>query len=334
MGQVMSRTRIATNVNQPRIEPTDLFRATGTYFGPNFILESNGVSPGANSQRAFFEDIINVLSTSQTTSDTQQLQAFGDIYSQLPPAELKTCLTIQSKVNVQKSTITLSKIKESSSLSYKLSFRFDLLEPASISIYWGAKEKMITNQHGTSYKYIDKEGNPAKEWKFGPFPAGLNQTFDLPEDYTIDQALLRSADMEWVTQLEIQPRSTLNTPASPTGNQPEIPLDDPTASIEKAQPASSPPVETVTIQMEPNIKNSAPIEPSMYHLIVLMQLDTAANPLKVDSQSTFVNFGPSNEQKLVVQFMKQLIIIDGLSYVLQEIYGFTEVDIDTASNYC
>jgi hypothetical protein len=326
MGQRFSRSQTTQGTGTMN---DDSMRATGTYFGPNFVLESNGISPG--NSRAFLEDIMNVLSTNQDSTDADQLQAFGDLYAQLPPAELKACQTIQSKVNLQKSTLRLSRVKDVQSLQYKLQFKFDLLESGYIRVLWGARERINTNQNGTTYTYVDKNGTLAKEWKFGPFSAGLNQVFELPDEFLIDEAILKTADMEWVTNMELETPLSPNMPLSPMHNLPvgNSEPGSPTVLISSENPNPSE-SEAVTVQIDPAVKSSSPVEPSLYNLIVIVELD---NPSKVvpnvDSQSTFVSFAPSNDMKLSVQFMKQLLIIDGLSYVLQEIYGFTELETDS-----
>jgi hypothetical protein len=327
MGQRFSRSQTTPGTGTTN---EDSMRATGTYFGPNFVLESNGIAPG--NSRAFLEDIMNVLSTNQDSTDVDQLQAFGDLYAQLPPAELKACQTIQSKVNLQKSTLRLSRVKEAQSLQYKLQFKFDLLESGYIRVLWGARERINSNPNGTTYTYVDKNGTLAKEWKFGPFPAGLNQVFELPNEFLIDAAILKIADMEWVTNMELETPLSPSMPMSPAmeNQPPEFSApNDPVAMVTPSVEAPSNP-ESVTLQIDPAVKSSSAVEPTLYNLIVIVELEHSSKVVpNVDCQSTFVSFAPSSDMKLSVQFMKQLLIIDGLSYVLQEIYGFTELESES-----
>ncbi|KAJ3353265.1 hypothetical protein HDU91_005917 [Kappamyces sp. JEL0680] len=161
MGSLLSRNTAANTTASPPRTPRalraaahgDALRASGTYFGPNFVLESNGIGPGDASSMAFWEDIVNVLSLGTGDVANAGLENVQEIYSQLPPAEMKTSPAIQSNVNIQKPTLRLSRLKESSRLQYGLSFKYDTLKETKIKIYWGAKELPTRIGDELSYRY-------------------------------------------------------------------------------------------------------------------------------------------------------------------------------------
>lgn len=171
------------------------------------MLESNGVSPEATASLAYWEDIVNVLSLSSNgTENGFEIPGIGNIYSQLPPAELKTTTAVQSNVNIQKTSLRINRIKSVATLRYSLSFKFDTLQRSVVKIYWGAKEVPLVDQSGNvSYRFVDKDARPVEPWIFGPFPNQLNQEFKLPtnEEFAIDTLLLKNIGLTWVSELDL-----------------------------------------------------------------------------------------------------------------------------------
>jgi hypothetical protein len=70
------------------------------------------------------------------------------------------------------------------------------------------------------------------------------------------------------------------------------------------------------------------IDTSTYHLIIEMQEDPKNNPKKheLNTLATMIIFGPSSEKRIDIKYSKQICLIKGDSYVLQEVYGFTELE--------
>lgn len=168
-------------------------------------MESNGVNPETAASLAYWEDIVNVLSLSSIGEGNGfEIPGIGNIYSQLPPAELKTATTVQSNVNIQKSSLRINRNKDAAVLRYLLSFKFDTLQKSLVKLYWGAKEVPVTDELGNiSYRFVDKDTNPVEPWIFGPFPSKLNQEFKLPtnQEFAIDTLLLKKIGLDWGSKL-------------------------------------------------------------------------------------------------------------------------------------
>jgi hypothetical protein len=113
----------------------------------------------------------------------------------LGPADLKTATLIESSVNLQKTTLRLHREAFATTLKYSLSFKFDTTKPAMVKLYWGCKEHV--KEHGLGVEYRDHLKKLVEPWAFGPFPAGLDQSFTLPPDpnFAIDQQLLKRVDL-------------------------------------------------------------------------------------------------------------------------------------------
>ncbi len=102
---------------------------------------------------AFWEDIVHVLSLGADNSSglSNQIQ---EMYSQLPAPEIKATPAIQSNVNLQKASLRLSRLKESSKLQFGLKFKYDTVKPTRIKLYWGAKELPIKDENGNlTYRF-------------------------------------------------------------------------------------------------------------------------------------------------------------------------------------
>lgn len=161
--------------------------------------------------------------------------AIDEIYAQLPPAQLKESTPIHSSLNLTKSSLRLKRNADSETLSYNLSFRFDTLVETRIKIYWGGKELPIKDYNlGTQYKIIDKHGQEAEPWVFGPFPPSIHQSFQLPSnaEFTIDNDLLKQVNIGWVSELDLLPSPIIVN--SPTDASPQdiisvtVTIDTPT----------------------------------------------------------------------------------------------------------
>ncbi|KAJ3302170.1 hypothetical protein HDV03_005276 [Kappamyces sp. JEL0829] len=289
---------------------------------PNFVLESNGIGPGDASSMAFWEDIVNVLSLGTGDVANAGLENVQEIYSQLPPAEMKTSPAIQSNVNIQKPTLRLSRLKESSRLQYGLSFKYDTLKETKIKIYWGAKELPTRTGDELSYSFVDKNGHAVEPWEFGPYQPGLNLHFTLPDDYTIDNALLKQVGIGWVSELDLLSSPVIIQPGTSD-------IASPATSASTSSPLLSPTTPDTVVQVDApsprKQKTAARATSDPYHLVIVLEsVSSGQTASKVDSQYTFANFSSSNDRQLEVHYSKQLLIIDGMSFVLQDIFGFAE----------
>ena len=160
-------------------------------------------------------------------------------------------------------------------------------------------------------------------WEFGPFEPGFNHEFELPESYRIDYDLLKGADMGWISQLDEETpampmspevmRPNLGTPSTISPSSPGAPLL-PNEAISPSPLA--PPNEMVCVTIDQS-HNLAPQkhEPGVYHLVVVMEAiessQSSHNPFntQTDTQATFVSFGPSNDKRLEILYMKQLLLV-------------------------
>ncbi|KAI8893539.1 hypothetical protein BC833DRAFT_607988 [Globomyces pollinis-pini] len=308
MGSAISRIRNAiTPITTTQPDTDDTMRATGTYFGPNFVLDS---TTGTNTTPAFWEDIMSVIASGRDAID------ITEVYSQLPPAEIKTAITLQSKLNLQKSTIRLTNKKEAQTNNYSLNFQFDATEPCMVNIYWGCREEFENKgKLSTGYRLVDKNGNECSPIEFGPFE-GLNQSFTLP----VEQSILDNANLDGILRsAPMDVESPIESPTSPT----EV------SEIIKAIP------ETVMVNMDGTLEDQVKVDHNkIYHLVIVLE---AINPkdnnqiektitYSLNSQATFVAFGKANHDQYDIISTKQLLLIDGMSFVLQEIFGFSETE--------
>jgi hypothetical protein len=150
MGNLASRIQASQNrtSNNGHLTRSDPLRAAGTYFGPNFVLERDEVSPSENTARAFMEDIVNSMAARNGIVDLQIIRNLGDIYSQLPAPEMRKAITLKSTLNLQRGSLQLSKVNNETRLRYNLNFKFDSLVPCEIVLYWGAKESVFRDDDG------------------------------------------------------------------------------------------------------------------------------------------------------------------------------------------
>jgi hypothetical protein len=152
------------------------------------------------------------------------------------------------------------------------------------------------------------------EWKFGPFPAGLDQFFEVPDDHIIGSEFLQMINMPWVTELDLD---GIASPMSPSirasdGNEPiTSPVD--------LLPPLSPPVEnsgtiidtspsTMGNQKQEKTPSEAP-EIKKYHLIVVMKPSETTKDSNFGLQATMVVFGPSKDKRIEIKQMKKIALV-------------------------
>ena len=298
-------------------EPRDLLKATGTYYGPNFVLERDGVAPAPNSSRAYWDDIVNLLSGGGTgTIDLQQLRNLGDLYSQLPPAQIKQATTITACYNLQRGSLQLSKM-DATIPQYNFEFQFDSTVACYITLYWGVRLEVNAKGDSADLKFVGNQGNTTVKWVFGPFPPGIGQKFTLPSDKIINEKLLSLCDMNWVTELDLNGIVAPNSPNSIT-----IPVESENADSEsnsQTQITATLPTDQSPLTFEKN-------KSTIYHVVI--ELKTVGN--NSERQVTMVRFNPRTDGKIGLEYTKKIAIvklvneIENACYTMQEIYGFTD----------
>jgi hypothetical protein len=212
--------------------------------------------------------------------------------------------------------------------SYDLSVRFDTTVETRIKIYWGAKERVLQKDEGVSYEFVDLKGQFVEPWTFGPFPAGMDQLFVVPDSHKIDIDLLNRINMGWVSELDLA-----KSPVLLDGSELPRPLN----SIV----TENVPIASVAVNVDEPKKVDKRNPGDLYKLIIV--IESTNNTLKsggiiscldLDSQINFTHFSSSTQGQLQIQFVKQILIQNGVSLLLQEIFGFSEAQslISSASN--
>ncbi|KAI8912531.1 hypothetical protein EDD86DRAFT_188067 [Gorgonomyces haynaldii] len=269
--------------------------SNGTYFGPQFVFHANGQAVNGSTPM-YFDEVMNILAAN-VTADT------GIPVPQLPPAQMRTTKTLKAFVNLVKNSI---RVKPTDRGTSSIEFQFDALKPCMIKIYIHGRE-LFQNDHGkTRYKIVDKAGNPVQPFVFGPFPAGLNQTFVDREGINLDN--YKSEDL----YRDPQQSPLAQTPSTPlSAVSPNAPLlPSPVGGMVTAGPLMYP----VVIAIEA-------IETPGAHADQIGNLNT---------QTTFGAF-VHPESGVGIKILKQSMLIDGQSFMLQEIFGFSENEGETVS---
>nr|KAJ3417958.1 hypothetical protein HK105_000552 [Polyrhizophydium stewartii] len=167
-----------------------LLQAGGTYFGPHFVFdEQQGDQPnGPQTTQAFWDEILNVLAGGPGAADAE-LAGLGNVYSQMPPAELKHTTTLQALVALQKNSVRIVPATDGPPGHYSLEFGFDSTAPCRVRLFWGAREVYSIGDDGeTVMQFTACDGTPVLPWTFGPFEPGLGQRFVLPQELLFDPA--------------------------------------------------------------------------------------------------------------------------------------------------
>jgi hypothetical protein len=166
--------------------------------------------------------------------------------------------------------------------------------------------------------YVDDNEQVLQGWKFGPFPPGMNQLFELPQEFELDQAWFEKAGMTWVPSLD---PAAIVSPATTTFPMHEVvhnhESNEPIVSPESSSMPTSPSSPTPLLSPSPKT-TSLPQAQRPYHMIISLEAIT-----NTDKQDTMIMFQP---RSISPQYMKQILILNEVSYLLQEIYGFTEME--------
>ncbi|TPX36218.1 hypothetical protein SmJEL517_g01562 [Synchytrium microbalum] len=176
---------------------------------------------------------------------------------------------------------------------HKISFEFDAAVPCQIRIYQSCKEVAVIGPSGSrSTIYKTSSGGIAAPIILGSFPVGLNQT--CTSSALLDASSLIDDGIDEVVE-----------------RIPQVVISDGASSVH-AESAN---------------------RGKRFPLIIVIEGANAiqhAEPeiLPCATQSTFVSLA-TNEHGMVARVAKQKIMIEGISYLVQEVFGFT--DSQTAS---
>ncbi|CAI5703072.1 hypothetical protein KXD40_003948 [Peronospora effusa] len=164
---------------------------------------------------------------------------------------------------------------------YALEFQFDALQPCRISVYLVAAETIDADTDCSSFALVHADKNPVL---IQHFPSGMRQTF-----------ALTGAEKEKKTVME---EGTVTTEGKEKHEHMLPLLDfsvyDPDELVYKA-------------------------DTTQFPLIIV--LEVTSDKICPQSQSTFCTFFRKNEDCWDIKMLKQKILMNGLTYELQEIYG-------------
>jgi hypothetical protein len=163
---------------------------------------------------------------------------------------------------------------------------------------------------------VDKLNNESKPFVFGPFPPGFSQTFTDHE----------GIDLSKYSSEDLFPKDQKDEKLSPPSG------DSPTAPILAVSPSTVTPINT------PGTLVMAELRPSVYSMIIVLEgvSSTPATDLKkeeigsTNTQFSFVKLSITDSTIKAKLIKNSMLVycaycqINGYSYILQEIYGFTE----------
>ncbi|KAJ3272220.1 hypothetical protein HDV01_005874 [Terramyces sp. JEL0728] len=291
-----------------------------TYYGPHFVMDDENIS--TTSSRAFVEDILNVLSLG-ILGNLHEVAALGNLYNELPPPPLRKAKTLQSKINLSKSSIQVLHRNKST----EIQFKYDSLVPCYISIYYNARVTYESNTDASlKFNMLTENEKPAACTRYGPFPGGLNQIFTTTEDF---QHVFHSHETVANVPVNIQPQTV--APVTPgSANETNPLLNRPDNNI-------PPPISiTLPTTAQPEIVSPSSINPSALYdiIIVLEEQDPSVshdfqNPY-MNAQATSLMLKRSDIYEIV--YSKQSLLVDGIPYTLQEVYGFSESETDNRND--
>ncbi|KAH9249106.1 hypothetical protein BASA81_013179 [Batrachochytrium salamandrivorans] len=321
--------------------PAPVLHTNGTYFGPHFLIDSSHpqIQPGQPLQatQAFWDEILNVLSGGPGAADTE-MTGLGNIYNQLPSAELKHTTTLQAQMAIQKNTVLLVKTADTSHNLFTLEFVFDSIAPCNICLYWNARETYVTDEHGRRL-------------------FGLGQKFILPTEYALDPLAYIPGAVAAQSLPELLHSDSPISPVSPIGSSPFIPLLHTPTPSSGSTPSHSNPGLSMTrdgnsvvdiegpssysgVSQGTSADRSTFVSNTTDGLFALcihcevasvnprlagssIELEVSPSP---SSQTMFTTFSMNQEEGCQAKVVKQLLMINGASYAVQEIYGFTDPD--------
>ncbi|ORX91900.1 hypothetical protein K493DRAFT_47722 [Basidiobolus meristosporus CBS 931.73] len=186
-------------------------------------------------------------------------------------------------------------------IRYSLQFKFDSLYPCRIKLYWCAKE--IWEDGEASVRYHLKY--PSQTLQTYEFPKGLNQNFSLPSDQLLNVTKFQPDDL------------VMNTPKNMDSPKPESHQgSESDVEVEIKEPV----LDSIVIE---DGASSASQSSEYYPLIIVLEAVTSDDTVP-DVLSTFATLTVNSSGVYDTQPLKQKIKMNGASFILQEIYGYSE----------
>ncbi|OAJ37548.1 hypothetical protein BDEG_21558 [Batrachochytrium dendrobatidis JEL423] len=338
-----------------------MLQTNNTYFGPHFVFDNENQQAHPDqplqANQAFWDEILNVLAGGPGAAETE-LAGLQNMYNQLPPAELKRTTTLQAQVAIQKNTVRLIRVPNSSSNLHTLEFLYDSIAACQICLFWNARESYFTNDLGqTTIRFLGPSDTPVIPWTFGPFPAGLGQKFTLPIEYALDPFSVLSKGTVSIPnpgpESPVSPLSPIHLSAlsatapllndsTPTSSGPLFESNNPIAvstvensvvNIDLHNDVSEIPQEGIE-QFEASLVMPGALFPLCVHFEADLDrgvhIDDSESP-PPNSQTSFITFAINQQKEFQAKIIKQLLMINGASYAVQEIFGFTEPESSTST---
>ncbi|KAJ3395410.1 hypothetical protein HDU80_010355 [Chytriomyces hyalinus] len=265
-----------------------------------------------------------------------------------------------------------------------LEFQFDASSPCVIHVYYLSKEILVQKADGSrklafAPKYADKRASlrlddaakkPATPIDavvsssdlalptvktYGPFPAGLNQKFCVPEADAFDSKWFSKEEL--VFGESVQPKSavvgaeaavgqeTLATHVSENAESAkQVDLEAGKINVETPQIEANseavvvPEVAVDVSSLDDDVNSKANLllsnEAMYYPLVIVMEalddpvddLQTFREPAEktVNIQVTYASLLTKDNHSLAVKVLKQKALIDGTPYLLHDVFGYTD----------
>jgi len=250
-----------------------------------------------------WSDIWSTVASGKSINQ-QQLRAYGNPYSKTSNGKQVTTSTLQSLVNLKKNSLKLSRNADTG--KYSLDFSFDASTQCMVRIYCKVKEVVVVDSKTGAPKgtknviFRSNDNSPPYVKTFGPYPPGLHQTFTTPTEDAFESSHFYAQ------------------------------LDDSDESLTESTSLNEPGTEDVEMKKKK-------ILPFLFNFCVVLEtfvpaladgLDKASKqgmPNPVNSQSTYISINSTTiPGSFECKIQKQRIVIDSVSYLLQEIYGFLD----------
>ncbi|KAJ3415318.1 hypothetical protein HDV05_005188 [Chytridiales sp. JEL 0842] len=266
------------------------------------------------------------------TVTVEELNLLKALYAQTPPGEMQPTNALQSLTNLKKSTLRIVKTPSPSTPSsststapapstHTLQFTFDASAPCRIRIFYMCKEVIIersTGERKLAYlpnpTVFKKPKETAGEWvkEYGPFSDGLHQKFEVKEGIPID--LFRKVFGE----LAVNEEGERQVPDVESG---VVQRGDDRIDKEESE-------------QEEDVEDDESEDGVYYYPLVIViealpeKVESGfaeKNETSINSQSTYIHltYNPATDT-CDLKVLKQKVMIDNISYTLQEIYGFTD----------
>ncbi|KAK9729655.1 hypothetical protein K7432_000168 [Basidiobolus ranarum] len=279
-------------------ETADLSLSQALYFGPHFALIDENATESSGTTRGEASVGTQANETSVGSSTTEPLNGTGGRDS--------SCTVFRSSINLKIPTLSLIKtdFHDEEGLvgnKYNIEFTFDSLYPCKIKLYWCAQE--VWGNEDTSVGY--KLKYPSQTIPTFNFQSGLNQKFYLPNDQLLDIHKFQPGDL------------VLNIPKNEYSPKPE---NDQNTEDEVGFELKEPTLDSIIIQDDTSSTHRSSL---CYPLIIVLETITTGDKVP-DTLSTFISLTVNSEGTYDIQTLKQKVKINGISFVLQEIYGFSE----------